>query len=343
MSHRAGAFLFTKPEDSQPGGTARSALHELDADIVGGRDVAQQATVEAAFQFDGKLDAFGAQLGAECGEIACVEKPEMIGAPFVVAGKPAKAANRRRVDGGLGRALAADDDGLAAQLHEDLRRSVGCRIVGNGGAEHVDVPLRGRLGIAADDVNMVEGKGGVAHHSARRSNVTRRPPDPGSSGRMDEVAPGASHLLMHFDHVAIGVVEENLVPAAHGPGTVIGIAHAFGVQMLLESDDVVGAKSNVAALEWIDRLILTETDGEVPLGQVHFRRAVGDEGDGAAIAARVVGDDPVRFALRLGSQIENVAIELVQRRDVGGAQIDVMQFEFHVCFCPLVVWLIEGL
>jgi hypothetical protein len=78
--------------------------------------------------------------------------------------------------------------------------------------------------------------------------------------------------LMHLDDVALRVVEENLVPAVHRPGTVVRIGDAFLVEPLLEGGNIVGAEGDMAALERIDRVLLAESDGEVLLRQVELRR-----------------------------------------------------------------------
>jgi hypothetical protein len=59
-----------------------SALHQFDADPVWRGDVTQAAAVDAGYQLDRKTDAFAAQLGAKCLEIALVEEAEMIGPPM---------------------------------------------------------------------------------------------------------------------------------------------------------------------------------------------------------------------------------------------------------------------
>ena len=55
--------------------------------------------------------------------------------------------------------------------------------------------------------------------------------------------------LMHLDDVAVRIVEEDLVPAVHGPGAVVRIGHALFVEPLLEGGDVVGAEGDVAAFK----------------------------------------------------------------------------------------------
>src|SRR5207248_7967412 len=100
-----------------------STLHDFDADPVGRRDIAQETPADALLQFDRKADALRAQPGTEGGEIALIEKAEMIGAPPVVAGEIGVGPDRAGRRGILARALAADQDGHAAQPDKDLRRA----------------------------------------------------------------------------------------------------------------------------------------------------------------------------------------------------------------------------
>src|SRR5437016_1306373 len=59
-------------------GWSALALHQFDADAIGRRDVAQQAAAHASLQLDREAHAFGAELVAECREIALVHETEMV-------------------------------------------------------------------------------------------------------------------------------------------------------------------------------------------------------------------------------------------------------------------------
>ena len=117
--------------------------------------------------------------------------------------------------------------------------------------------------------------------------------------------------LMHLDHVAVGIVEEDLLPAAHRPAAVVGIADALFVEPLLECRDVVGAERDVAALDRIDHLAGAEADAHVLLGEMKLRRPVGDERDIAGIAL-ILDALPRHRGLRL--HLQHVAIERIHRR-----------------------------
>src|SRR5437762_12682312 len=88
-----------------------STLHDFDADPAGSRDIAQETPVDALLQFDRKVDALRAQLGTERGEIALLQKPEMIRAPRIVGGKVGRWTDRPRLTRILIQALAWDECG----------------------------------------------------------------------------------------------------------------------------------------------------------------------------------------------------------------------------------------
>ena len=72
---------------------------------------------------------------------------------------------------------------------------------------------------------------------------------------------------MHLDHVAVGIIEENLVPAFHRPVAPIGIWDALRVQMCLESLQIIGAVGDVAVADRVDLL-----PGSEPCQRVLLRK-----------------------------------------------------------------------
>jgi hypothetical protein len=85
-------------------------------------------------------------------------------------------------------------------------------------------------------------------------------------------------VLMDFDDVALGVMEEDLLSTPHGPSTVIREGDARLAQRPLERFDVIRPERDVAALEGVDRVLGAKADAEVPLRQAPLGRAIGDEG-----------------------------------------------------------------
>src|SRR6516162_6733490 len=92
--------------------------------------------------------------------------------------------------------------------------------------------------------------------------------------------------LMNLDDVALGVVEEDLMPAVHGPGAIVRVGDAFLVEPLLEGRDIVGSERNVSALQRVDGLFGAEPDGEVLLREVELRGAIMQKRDIATVALR---------------------------------------------------------
>src|SRR5262245_27662765 len=132
--------------------------------------------------------------------------------------------------------------------------------------------------------------------------------------------------LVDFDDVAVGIVEEYLLPARHRPIAIVRISHAFFLETPLERIEIVGAEGDVAVLHGIDHLAGAKADIHVFFGDVHLYRTVGDEGDIAWIA--LVSD---AVATHVGNRlhVEDIAIKFIHRPDVLSGEVDVMQLELH--------------
>jgi hypothetical protein len=117
----------------------------------------------ALLECHGKLHALGTQLIVEGTQIAVIQKTEMICPPGVVAGKARKWLDRTCGHGGFALPVAANDQGLAAQLKENLRRAIGDRVGDDLGAKHLDVPVGRLMRGLADDVDVIKGECGIAH------------------------------------------------------------------------------------------------------------------------------------------------------------------------------------
>src|SRR5882757_6793353 len=87
----------------------------------------------------------------------------MVGSPGVMAGKVRVLPNRPGGGGGFSRPSAADEDCHAAQIDEDLRGATRHRVRGDGGAEHLDIPIGRRFRILADDVDVIEFDRWITH------------------------------------------------------------------------------------------------------------------------------------------------------------------------------------
>ena len=130
------------------------------------------------------------QLVAERREITLVEETKIGDAPCLMAGKVSELPDRPGGDWSLARLLAANEDRHAAEIDENLRRTTACRIGGDRGAEHLDLPIRRGFRILADDVNMVEFEGRIAHRFSLACEI----------GRGDQLSAGASASLSVMRH-----------------------------------------------------------------------------------------------------------------------------------------------
>src|SRR6266404_153369 len=97
-------------------GRYSSRLHQLDADAVRCRDVAQETAVHALLQLDRESDILGPKPGAKGGEIALIEEAEMVGSPRVVAGEVGIGPDRPCGLRCFARPPAADQDRHSAEI-----------------------------------------------------------------------------------------------------------------------------------------------------------------------------------------------------------------------------------
>ena len=73
---------------------------------------------------------------------------------------------------------------------------------------------------------------------------------------------------MHFDDVAIWIVEENLVPARHCPVAPIGIRDTLVLKMTLEGLDIIGPVSDMPLVDRVDELSGPETGLDIAARQM---------------------------------------------------------------------------
>ena len=131
-------------------------MHQLDTHSVGCGDIAEQAAVHAFLQLDRKSDAFGTQCVAKRPQVTVIQKPEMIGAPFVVAGVIVVLLYRFGRGWVFTGTATANDDDLATDVHEDLRCPSCYRIGGDVSAQHLHIPFRGGFRVLGDDMDVIE-------------------------------------------------------------------------------------------------------------------------------------------------------------------------------------------
>src|ERR1700730_17641056 len=138
--------------------------------------------------------------------------------------------------------------------------------------------------------------------------------------------------LMDLDDVAVGVGDEHLVPSCDGPLAVVGIANSQFVAATHEAPDVVGAEAVMALRHRIDELLHLEAGLDVALGPVELGGAVGQEVHVAAVAVtRALRIHPCVLLVADRAEVEQLLIELRQTRQIVGAEIEVMELEFHDC------------
>ena len=76
--------------------------------------------------------------------------------------------------------------------------------------------------------------------------------------------------LVNLDDVALGIVEEDLMPSFDGPCAEISKGHVALGQTALDAFDVIRPESDMAALKRVDRLLGAKRHIQIEGGQVHF-------------------------------------------------------------------------
>ena len=120
---------------------------------------------------------------------------------------------------------------------------------------------------------------------------------------------------MDLDDIAVGVVEEDLVPAIDGAFAPVGIGNALLVEMRLEGGKIVTAIGDMALGDRIDDQPGPEAGLDVARRQMHLDVTVGHESDITGIAFRLFQH---RQPLRLALESQNILIKAVHGLDIGG-------------------------
>src|SRR5271165_3538703 len=89
----------------------------------------------------------------------------MVCSPCVMTGKVRVWLDRTSGDRVFARPTASDEDRHPAKLDKDLRSPTSDGVRGDGRAEHLHIPGGRSVRIAADNVNVIEFKCGIAHSS----------------------------------------------------------------------------------------------------------------------------------------------------------------------------------
>src|SRR3954469_1470182 len=144
--------------------------------------------------------------------------------------------------------------------------------------------------------------------------------------RWGEWKTASEHNLVHFDHVALRVMEKDLVPSLHRPRAVVGERDAAVLEAALDGCNVIRAKGDMPLFNRIDGLSRPKADAKVLSGEVHLGSAIGHERDLTGIP---FVRDPLLIAARDRRKIEDFAIEPIHLRYLVRAQVYVMQLRRH--------------
>jgi len=133
---------------------------------------------------------------------------------------------------------------------------------------------------------------------------------------------GSISDLMNLDDVAVGIVEENLLPPVHRPGAIVGVGDPVLLEAPLECFEIVGSEGDVASLQRIYSLPSPERDTQILFRQMDLGMSVSDEPDLAGIP---LGDDSRRLQGGLVLQAENCPVEVGHPGHIGRAEVYVVQ------------------
>jgi hypothetical protein len=135
---------------------------------------------------------------------------------------------------------------------------------------------------------------------------------------------------MHFDDMAIGVLQEYLIPAGDRPAAIVRITDVQLVAPTHETLDVVRAETEVTVSHWIDRLLHLEAGIQVALGPMKFDVAVSQEIDLAHVGAvSTVSAHYGMLVIRDRTQFKQILVEARQPGKVVRAQVHMMELKLH--------------
>jgi hypothetical protein len=137
------------------------------------------------------------------------------------------------------------------------------------------------------------------------------------------------YWLMHFDDVAIRVLQEDLVPIRHGPNPVIRIRNVQLFEAFLEAFNIVRPKAEVTAVQRIDGLLHAEAQVDVLGRQVELDCAISHEIYFRAVTMGCVGVAAHVLFVLDAVEVKNGAIKRREASDVFRAEVHVMEMKFH--------------
>lgn len=136
---------------------------------------------------------------------------------------------------------------------------------------------------------------------------------------------------MNFDHVAIWVMQKNLMPTGNSPAAVVGVADAELIALAHEPLDVVRAEAEMSMPHRVHELLHLKSGLQVAFRPVKFNVSIGQEVDLSGVGAilAIATDDGVRLVIDR-SQLEQRLVELGEPGQVVSTQVHVMELEIHV-------------
>ena len=136
-------------------------------------------------------------------------------------------------------------------------------------------------------------------------------------------------LLMHFDDIALGILEKDLMPLLGKGRAIVGIGDALTVKVFQKSRQVVRPKRDVAPVDGVDHLPVAKRDIKLTLGQMHLHRPLRRKADLAIITCRALGLGARKVVLRNVVQLKQPRVKIVHPVDVVRDEIDMVKFKFH--------------
>lgn len=135
---------------------------------------------------------------------------------------------------------------------------------------------------------------------------------------------------MHFNAMAIRVIQEHLVPTRNGPATIVRVFDAEFITAAHEALDVIGAETEVAMSHRVDILLHFESGFQVTFRPVELNVAVGQKIHFSRV--RAIFPDAAHNRVLLVSnraKVKKGSIELSQTRQVVSTDVHVMELEIH--------------